>query len=169
MATRATITVMVPEEYVGKTIVFDKNKLHTIAGHLQKINGKFTAVPHECKEREPMKITGKYITIYNHSDGYPSSLGEILTKYYSDIDGLLNLIAGGFISGIYENYYDSFIDNDALEPYTAYQTEQNPGLEQAWAYLWNNGKWYVTTWEFFQGTQWRLLDKQLQKADPDEA
>lgn len=169
MATRANIIIKVPSEYIGKSITFDPTKLHTIVGHGEIIEGKWQGIQHECKQRKPMLITKRYLSIYNHYDGYPSELGKRLLTHYNDLDKALNLLSGGWICGLYDKYYHAAADDTGWghTSLTAEQSGMNPGLQNAWAYLWNDGEWYVTTWELQRGKKWVKLSELLTSNDPD--
>lgn len=47
-----------------------------------------------------MDTSGKILSIYAHSDGYPSYMGEILTTYYKDVNKVKQLIKQGYASQI---------------------------------------------------------------------
>lgn len=178
MSTRANIIVRVPADKIGTVINFDSKKLHTIVGHGERINNVWTGVAHEEQERMPLTICNEYLSIYNHSDGYPESLGEILQAHYTDLDSVLNLMAGGNIGGIYEEYYNAWRDSkewtQEFNPYQAEQHNSDPGLDEAFAYIWDNGKWYVRDWGYHHGNDRRpllpvlkrLRKKAEQEADP---
>lgn len=170
MATRANIIIQVPANRIGTTVNFDPSKLHTIVGHWDKQGDEWTAAPHDCKPRDPMVISGKFLSIYSHWDGYPTHLGQILLTHYNDLDKALNLLAGGWIDAINERYYNAFHDTQtAKHPYdfNAAQFPKNPGLQEAYAYLYKGGEWYVTTWKLRHGTRWARLADVLASNDPD--
>lgn len=49
-----------------------------------------------------MDKSGKILSIYAHSDGYPSYMGQILTTYYNDANKVKQLIKMGYASQIGE-------------------------------------------------------------------
>ena len=49
-----------------------------------------------------MDTSGKVLSIYSHSDGYPSYMGKILTTYYNDANKVKQLIKMGYASQIGE-------------------------------------------------------------------
>lgn len=170
MATRANIIVKVPTDYIGKYINFDPSKLHTIVGHGANIDGKWQAVPDEVRPRPTMVITKPYLSLYNHSDGYPTELGKRLLTHYNDLDKALNLLSGGWIGGLYDEYYHAAADDPewgGIDDYMPTQHDKDPGLQEAYAYLWKDGEWYVTTWSLARGTRWAKLADVLASNNPD--
>ena len=174
MATRANIIVRVPAELIGTVINFDAKKLPTIVGHGERINNEWQGVAHEELEREPLTICNEWLSIYNHSDGYPEGLGEMLQAHFTDLDSVLNLMAGGNICGLYKEYYNAFRDNKEWgdNPYKAEQRNSDPGLYECYAYIWDNGKWYMRDWDYHRGNDRRPLLpvlKRLRKKAEQEA
>ena len=82
------------------------------------------------------------LQIYNHHDGYPDHLGEILNKYYNDYEKALALILAGDTS---------FVDKHLTQTYASlsdegYERNKPVILDYArtneeYLYTFVNGKW----------------------------
>lgn len=102
---------------------------------------------------------GKYRTIYCHWDGAPAGVGQVLLDHYQTTDEARQaLIALGNLSSLHESTEcpdgHSF-EHPAAGHCVAYgrdrgesrmeavETDINPGLEEAFHYLWNGSEWLV--------------------------
>ena len=103
MSTRSTIILRVKPEDQGKTY-------RQPGAFFQKIN----AAVYQGNIGE-FKITGPYIGIYCHHDGYLSHMGKMLTEKFNNYEDVLNLVAGGDTSYIDEDgvgYYAGPLRNE---------------------------------------------------------
>lgn len=67
------------------------------------------------------KTADGYAGIYCHFDGYPSHVGRVLARYYSEPAKVAELIAGGDISGLNrDGSADTYRDRDRGEDCPAY-------------------------------------------------
>ena len=100
---------------------------------------------------------GSILSVYHHSDGYPSWLGRILTTHYNSKELAADLIDGGDMSSCWTN---KRWDNDLLDRtrqkyapnYYSYRGEDCPprfdsnlneylSEGEEYAYLFTNGEW----------------------------
>ena len=90
----------------------------------------------------PVEITDsdKYIGIYCHMDGYPEGAGASLKKYFNSYEKSLNLMALGAITNI-DDTFEAFNDS---KPVLSSYIQINDPLSIEYAYLFKDGKWYVT-------------------------
>jgi hypothetical protein len=58
-----------------------------------------------------VKEDGSTSSIYNHYDGYKSSLGKELKTHFTNEEDILSLMSRGGIRGIYNGVIDSFEDD----------------------------------------------------------
>ena len=104
---------------------------------------------------------GKIRSVYCHWDGYPAHNGEMLTRHYSELDKVRQLIALGSISSLREeigdkqDFDDRSAQNDAWT--LAYHRDRGEQLSiqeyddvpswiedmEEYAYLWTENGWLV--------------------------
>ena len=164
MSTRAYIFAEIPSDMYGKSINFDASKLPATPGKYSY--EKKCTVPVEVQERIPLyipqsmdsnvqngvRIVGpKYVGIYYHSDGYPDGVGRELESKYDSIDKVLNLIAGGNCSCLWD-YYEAYIDrypDSARDEQPTFELDVNEILSEygdgniEYIYVFRSGKWSV--------------------------
>ena len=93
-----------------------------------------------------VKEDGTAVSVYNHYDGYESSLGKELKKFFTTESLILSLMCTGGIKGIYNARVDSFDDyeinkfknEEELERYLSEYGEN-------YNYIFKDGKWII--WE----------------------
>ena len=127
------------------------------------INGVFIKFKMSTRSRIAVKIGEKYKSIYCHFDGYPSGVGVILNKYYTNKPKIMKLINLGNISSLGPEIGTKHRFSDA--PYnetTAFKRdggEKNTSAETSgsideleyltlktdgeYLYVWENNKWGV--------------------------
>lgn len=82
------------------------------------------------------------LQIYNHNDGYPDHLGEVLNKYYNDYEKALALILAGDTS---------FVDQHSTKAYASRPDEgyernkpvilDHSRVNEEYLYTFVDGKW----------------------------
>lgn len=102
MSTPSRIILKVRNEDIGRKVKFDPSKLPTPLEEWYETdeNGRVWLDQRGedlCKE---VTLKGPYIGIYCHWDGHLESVGAELFENYNDYETALNLIVGGFCSGI---------------------------------------------------------------------
>ena len=102
MSTPSKIILKIKKEDVGRKIKFDPTKLPTpLKEWLERDkNGKIWLNQAGDDVTEEITLKGPYIGIYCHWDGGLESVGAELAENYNDYETALNLIVGGFCSGI---------------------------------------------------------------------
>lgn len=118
---------------------------------------------------------GRIVSIYCHWDGYPEHNGEMLRRYYTDMEKIVELVSLGSLSSlrpeIGEKHNFSRLDSPEMtdEEYeakygnmtTAYHRDRGEDLHiavyndipswiadmQEYAYLWNGKEWLVNDHE----------------------
>ena len=157
MSTRSVIILQINPEDLGKTVVPDKQKLYAKGIKFEKVD-YYNPQDEEIKESEidkfePVEITGKYMMIYHHWDGYPEGVGETLTTTYTTYEDIINLLAYGDESSINEGKVIPYSIRGGLykkDEYTPPRFEKSIPKDLAngyWAefvYLFRKGKWYFS-------------------------
>lgn len=147
MATRSTISIKVKKADKGKTFHFDRNKLPKDVGYQDDFINMI----------EDVTIEGDYLTIYHHWDGYPDGVGKTLIEKFNTYTSALNLLLGGDTSSINGDVIIQYCAwrgekwNDEYGGVQPKQSNKVPDLEEEYAYLFKNNKWYfigggVTKW-----------------------
>ena len=104
----------------------------------------------------PINPAGKkYLQIYNHHDSYPSGLGYLLLKYYTDYDTVLNLILAGDTSSVGTINTAAYVQNDDYDD-TKPQFLDAPELDEEYLYVYEDGKWFIQGHEFENLTELTL-------------
>ena len=104
MSTPSRIILKVRKEDIGRKIKFDPTKLPTKLNDWVYVDEETSKVWKDEKGKEKSKaitLKGDYIAIYCHWDG--ADVGDVLKKCYKDYETALNLLVGGYCSGIYFN------------------------------------------------------------------
>ena len=105
-----------------------------------------------------------YLTVYCHFNGYPEGVGAILFNHYNSQEAAEALITGGNISllGKKCNYPKGLLndneDENGMPGYTVYYgrdrgeketgykiSEQKPELKEYYLYVFEDGKWFVSS------------------------
>ena len=94
---------------------------------------------------------GEIKSVYAHSDGYPSYMGELLKKHYSSTDKIEQIFAEGDISFLAETIETSRFYNSWRGENTKANVWANEDLWLDWAersglefvYLFNGHQWIV--------------------------
>lgn len=121
------------------------------------------------------KTNGK--SIYCHWDGYPSFNGKMLKEHYNTKEKVKQLIALGNLSILGETIgekvqFDGF-DSQKNKQCLAYERDRGekgqkakswkdkPSDTQQWNYLFKDGVWYVSNWDY----EFVLLTDKIIKKD----
>ena len=94
MATRSCIMLKVRKEDIGLAHEFHGQTISEIDW------GKEETIPNVC---EGVVITGKYVGVYCHNDGYIEYNGAMLKEHFNTYEKVKNLIVGGDISFLNED------------------------------------------------------------------
>lgn len=160
MSTRSNIYLRLNQETKGKTIKFNPDLIE---------DDYVTNFPIP-KVKIPKDVN--FIGIYHHYDGYISGVGETLQNEYNDYDKILNLLIMGDMSTINDgvlSYRGWRGENTPPSFYTEKELTVEQALKEEYAYLFDNGKWYVSylNWNEEKGevekTEWLPLDNEIQK------
>ena len=115
-----------------------------------------------------VKVGNEYRTVYCHLDGYPSGVGVTLLNYYNSQELAEELVKEGDIVSLgkacscqkehsHKNEIDGYTvyyGRDLGEKGTKYITsEERPKLEEDFLYIFENGKWFVSSIYFEDQTQ----------------
>ena len=102
MSTPSRIIIKLRKEDIGRKIKFDPNKLPLPLGNwiYKNQNGRVWRDERDKEKSREITLKGEYIGIYCHWDGYIEGVGEVLKNCFNDYETALNLIAGGWLSGI---------------------------------------------------------------------
>ena len=107
-----------------------------------------------------VKSGNVYKTVYCHCDGYPEGVGAILLNHYNSQEAAEALIKGGNISSLgkkcdrpkghsYINPipdYTVYYGRDRGDKDTGYTlSEQKPELKEYYLYVFEDGKWFVSS------------------------
>ncbi|OTP90517.1 hypothetical protein B6D12_05970 [Gilliamella apicola] len=115
-----------------------------------------------------VKVGNEYRTVYCHLDGYPSGVGITLLNHYNSQELAEELVKEGDIVSLgkarscqeehsHKNEIDGYTvyyGRDLGEKGTKYITsEERPKLEEDFLYIFENGKWFVSSIYFEDQTQ----------------
>ena len=102
MSTPSRIIIKLRKEDIGRKIKFDPDKLPLPLGNwIYKVkNGRVWRDESDKEKSREITLKGEYIGIYCHWDGYTEGVGAVLKESFNDYETALNLIAGGWCSGI---------------------------------------------------------------------
>lgn len=102
MSTPSRIILKLKKEDIGRKIKFNPKKLpiplYDWIG--RDDNGKIWLDQKGVEKSKEVTLKGEYIGIYCHWDGDLYSTGLVLSEDFNDYEIALNLIVGGFCSGI---------------------------------------------------------------------
>ena len=121
MSTNSCVIIKLRREDIGKSIKFDKKKLPKgvkLESWVFKDSstGKVWLDESANEKSKEVTLTGKYVAIYCHWDGYiENGVGEALKEKFSNYDEALNLLAGGWCSAI---------DNEIVKHYANRKREE---------------------------------------------
>ena len=171
MSTRSNIILAVNQEDIGKIITPDKTKLYTKGIRFEDVDSNSRISEQEIDKFEPVKITGKFMIIYHHWDGYPEGVGETLINSYNTYEDVLNLLTYGDESTINEKKvmpYSIRGGQYRKSEYTPARFENRipDDLEKSsWAeyvYLFINGEWlFSSTYHEDGAYHWESLQEHL--------
>ena len=145
MSTRSCIIVKVRPSDMGQVIKFKESALPVKQerwGEGRKLN-----------KEKPVELTGNYIGIYCHSDGYPSGVGNVLKKKFNNYEQVLNLVAGGHCSFVWFDGVRRYATRKGEEwEYLTPKQGNTPKevyekIDCQYAYLFEEGEWLVNDFE----------------------
>ena len=102
MSTPSRIIIKLRKEDIGRKIKFDPDKLPLPLGNwiIKDENGRVLRDESDKEKSREIILKGEYIGIYCHWDGYTEGVGAVLKDCFNGYETALNLIAGGWCSGI---------------------------------------------------------------------
>lgn len=105
-----------------------------------------------------------YQYIYCHWDGYPSHNGMILLHNYKSDREVSDLLSGGDLSSLGDSlensvYFASDRGEKLEEVSVRYADDRDAIYQEEWAYVWEDGKWWVKG----HGQGWQPLTEELCK------
>lgn len=109
-----------------------------------------------------VKVGDVYHTIYCHFDGYPDGVGKDLVLHYNSQELAERLVSFGDISSLdascekpeghsYDNSikgYTVYYGRDRGEEDTEFQVRDTPRFEEEFCYVWKDGAWYGSGYDF---------------------
>ena len=102
MSTASRIILKIKKEDIGRKIKFDATKLPIPLHDWREKdkNGKVYLDQKGIEKSKEITLIGDYIGIYCHWDGDLDSTGLVLSEDFNDYETALNLIVGGWCSGL---------------------------------------------------------------------
>ena len=148
MSTPSRIIIKLRKEYIGRKIKFDPNKLPLPLGNWIYKDEYGRVLRNESGKDKTREITlkGEYIGIYCHWDGHPESVGAVLKESFNDYETALNLIAGGWCSGIscgMVNHYANRVGHkwSEIKPIQGSLKHLRDYIYGQYEYIFDNDKW----------------------------
>ena len=162
MSTRSYIYIKIKPEDKGRVI---KNPL----AFAKKQGIKFRKGTQKYRHFEPFKVGDfTYIGIYSHFDGYINGgVGQELFTHYQDYEKILALISLGSMRVVADgdniSYHAMRCEGQNYIFYMCDILTAKDALGTvSYAYLYEGGKWYVTTWPdgkmFNNSVKWYCLE-----------
>lgn len=151
MSTPSRIILKVRKKDVGRKMKFDLSKLPIPFGEwIEKDDkGKVWLDQRGKDVCRMVTLKGDYIGIYCHWDGYvEDGVGETLKKYFNDYETALNLIVGGFCSGISNGYVRHYANRNGsrwryIKPIQGTFDKVYGEIYGRYDYLFEDGVWKV--------------------------
>ncbi|OCG12650.1 hypothetical protein [Gilliamella apicola] len=115
-----------------------------------------------------VKVGNEYRTVYCHLDGYPSGVGATLLNHYNSQELAEELVKEGDIVSLGKSCFcpEEHSHKNVIDGYTVYYgrdlgekgtkyitSEERPKLEEDFLYIFENGKWFVSSIYFEDQTQ----------------
>ena len=150
MSTPSRIILKVRKEDVGRKIKFNPTKLPIPLKEWMETdeNGKVWLDQRGKDLCRMVTLKGGYIGIYCHWDGYLDSVGETLKKHFNDYETALNLLVGGFCSGIACGHVAHYANRDLtkwrdIKPIQGSFNKVYENMYGQYNYLFEDGVWKV--------------------------
>ena len=142
MSTHSAIILKVKESDKGKTFKFDETKLPT------KLIGWDDYGEKDEDKCRNVTLSGDYIGVYCHWDGYPSGVGEALKNNFKTYEDVLNLIVGGFCSSVEDKGVKHYANRkgekwDWIKPIQGSISHLSINLDFEYLYVFENNSWKV--------------------------
>ena len=84
-----------------------------------------------------------YLQIYNHHDGYPDHMYDVLTRYYNSYERALALILAGDTSAVNKDTTDAYAVHEGYEDNCPTPME-TPKCNEEFLYVFENDKWNMS-------------------------
>ena len=136
MATRANIAIVLKPEDQNVPLNFTSERFDGIRPLLRRGVEKET-------EFTDIIASKPVLQIYNHHDGYPDHLGNVLKRYYNSYEQALALILAGDTSFVDKN------DTNAYVCYEGYEDNKprvldHPRVNEEYLYTFVDGEWVMS-------------------------
>ena len=148
MSTPSRIILKIRKEDIGRKIKFDPTKLPIPLKEWIETdeNGKVWLNQQGKDLCRVVTLKGNYIGIYCHWDGCLDSVGETLKEHFNDYETALNLLVGGFCSGIagghVAHYANRIGDKWAeIKPIQGSIDKLRKNIYGQYEYVFDNNKW----------------------------
>lgn len=148
MSTPSRIILKLKKEDIGRKIKFDPTKLPLpFYDWIERgDNGKVWLNKKDVEKSKAVTLKGEYIGIYCHWDGNLDSTGDVLRESFNDYETALNLIVGGWCSGIacgrVSHYANRKGDEWAdIKPIQGSIDTMRSQIYGQYEYIFENGSW----------------------------
>ena len=148
MSTPSRIILKLKKEDIGRKVKFDPTKL-PIPLHewIEKDdNGKVWLNQKGVEKSKAVTLKGEYIGIYCHWDGHLDSTGDVLRESFNDYETALNLIVGGWCSGIASGHVAHYANRKGskwadIKPIQGSIDTIRSQIYGQYEYIFENGSW----------------------------
>jgi len=151
MSTPSRIILKVRKEDIGRKIKFDPTKLPIPLKEWIETdeNGKVWLDQRGKDLCRVVTLKGDYIGIYCHWDGCLDSVGETLKEHFNDYETALNLLVGGFCSGIANGHVAHYANRNIdkwcdIKPIQGSFNKVYETIYGQYNYLFEDGVWKVS-------------------------
>jgi len=149
MSTPSRIILKVCKEDVGRKIKFDSTKLPIPLKEWIETDedGKVCFDQRGKDLCRAVTLKGEYIGIYCHWDG--DDVGETLKKHFNDYETALNLLVGGFCSGIASGHVTHYANRKTdkwcnIKPIQGSFNKVYETIYGQYNYLFEDGVWKMS-------------------------
>lgn len=149
MSTPCRIILKLDKKDIGRSKKFNSEKLPLPYGDWVFKDADGTIWRDESCELKckRVKLVGDYIGVYCHWDGHTDSTGRVLKRHFKTYDAVLNLLLGGFISGMASgkvtNYANRKIEKwDDIKPIQGSLEDVKQSIYGQYEHIFEDGKWH---------------------------
>ena len=148
MSTPSRIILKLKKEDIGRKVKFDPIKLPLPLHEWIERDGigKVWLNKKDVEKSKAVTLKGEYIGIYCHWDGRLDSTGDVLCESFNDYETALNLIVGGFCSGIASGHVAHYANRIGekwtdIEPIQGSINTIRTKIYGQYEYIFENGSW----------------------------